>query len=295
HLDLLAHFKLQFSLLLGIGIAWLMLIRSRHLLRLGLVFLSLNLIEVLPWYLPTALNMSGWSQALLPASVAKPQASFRSEMKVVLANMLFSNQQVEPLRQLIRNSAPDLVVLQEGNAGHLAVMAEFKSKLPYHFRARNLPYGLAVWSRYPISAPQLLLLGEEELPSLSGKLHLGHRVITLFTTHLTSPIRKPSINRNRQLAAVTDYLGSHRDTDLVLGDFNVSMWSPFYRQLERQSGFNNCRKGFGVLPSWPSQLPAWARIPIDQCLTGTGLQVSDFQLGPKLGSDHLPLLITLRV
>lgn len=287
--DLLAHFKPQFCLALGLGCLALSVLRSRKLRAVALLLLIINLVEVAPWYL----RLPAMIQAVIPASQARTNAAAPVSLKVLLANVLFGNRAVEPLQQLIETEAPDMVVLQEANEDQVSLMSRFKATLPYHFRARHLPYGLAVWSRYPISEPKFLLLGDQDLPSLSGNIHFGNRTVELFTTHLTSPVRKPAWQRNRQLADVAAYLRAHPETDLVLGDFNVSMWSPFYRRLEQQSGFRNCRRGFGVLPSWPAQLPALARIPIDHCLTSGSLKVRDMHLGPNVGSDHLPLIVSL--
>lgn len=287
--DMLAHFKLLFCVLLGMGLGLVYLQRNRLLVRLGTLALMLSLLDVVPWYFKS----STWSQALIPPSLAQPVPHGHTRLKLVLANVLFGNRSVDALAKLIEQETPDLVVLQEANAEQLDLMQKYHEHLPYHFRARNLPYGLAVWSHYPIGAPKFMLLGSGELPALSGTLLMGSRNLDLITTHLTSPIRRPADERNRQLQALSEHLGKHPGMDLILGDFNVSMWSPHYRRLEAQSGFRNCRKGFGVLPTWPAALPAVARIPIDQCLVAPGWQIQDAHLGADIGSDHLPLVVTL--
>lgn len=281
--DMLANFRLQFCLALGFGLLLLFLLRCRFLLRAGLLLFAFEMLSVLSWY--------NKAQVIPPVYALPPVTN--SRIKVLSANVLFDNHRSGPLQALIDKENPDLVVLQEANDDLLAMMGRYREQLPYHFRTRNLPYGLAVWSKLPILHPRFQLLGQGELPSLSGEIQLGSRRLSLFTTHLTSPIRRPALERNRQLRAMADYVRQHSDIDLILGDFNVAMWSPYYRAFEQASGFSNCRRGFGVLPSWPSQLPALARIPIDQCLTRGSVQVERMALGPNIGSDHLPVLLTL--
>ncbi|MGV3526424.1 MAG: endonuclease/exonuclease/phosphatase family protein [Candidatus Sericytochromatia bacterium] len=277
-LDLLAHFKVQFALLLAVSLLPLLLLRSRFLLLLVLGVLGTNAVDLLPWYLP---------QAAPVRSAAPP-------LKLLLANVHFANTQVAPLQQLIATEQPDLVVLQEANDWHRQMMQQFKPQLPYHFRPPGpKSYGLSVWSRYPVSQPQFMLLGQDHLPSLSGRLHVNGQTYGLLTTQLSSPLRVTNGARNRQLDTLARYVDEHPDTALLLGDFNISMWSPYYKQLEKRTGLHNCRLGFGVMPSWPAKLPSWARIPIDQCLVSPALRVEQIRVGPSVGSDHLPLLITL--
>jgi endonuclease/exonuclease/phosphatase (EEP) superfamily protein YafD len=42
-------------------------------------------------------------------------------------------------------------------------------------------------------------------------------------------------------------------------------------------------------------MPALLRTPIDHVLTGGGLTVTAAALGPSIGSDHRPLIATVRV
>jgi len=55
------------------------------------------------------------------------------------------------------------------------------------------------------------------------------------------------------------------------------------------------RAGRGIQPSWPASLPAALRIPIDHCLVSPGIAVVGRQLGPQVGSHHLPVIVDLAV
>jgi hypothetical protein len=66
---------------------------------------------------------------------------------------------------------------------------------------------------------------------------------------------------------------------ILLGDLNVTPWSPHFRQLLQQTGL-------------PAQVPP-LRIPLDHCLVSPAFQVIERRVGPRLGSDHLPLIVTL--
>ncbi len=50
--------------------------------------------------------------------------------------------------------------------------------------------------------------------------------------------------------------------------------------------------GFGLKPTWPTSLPL-LMIPLDHCLLSPGLRVTSFEVGPRVGSDHLPVLVEI--
>ena len=95
------------------------------------------------------------------------------------------------------------------------------------------------------------------------------------------------------LAAPADSaIDSTIDSTILIGDLNVTMWDINYHELEAATGLRNTRRGQGILPTWPTFLP-FAMIPIDHVLVSTDIGVKDIRIGPRIGSDHLPLVVTL--
>jgi endonuclease/exonuclease/phosphatase (EEP) superfamily protein YafD len=81
---------------------------------------------------------------------------------------------------------------------------------------------------------------------------------------------------------------------ILFGDLNVTPWSPYFADLLKHGGLKDTSQGRGLFGSWPSWLPG-LRIPLDHCLTSPAILVADKRLGPKVGSDHLPMMIDLIV
>ena len=99
--------------------------------------------------------------------------------------------------------------------------------------------------------------------------------------------------RNRQLKQLQTLLVDLLGPVVLVGDLNTTPWSQHFAQLLSEPRFRSVREGFGWLPTWPAMLPPFLRIPIDHCLVTSELDVLALDLGHNVGSDHLPLVVTL--
>ncbi len=99
--------------------------------------------------------------------------------------------------------------------------------------------------------------------------------------------------RNRQLAAIGDYVAKVKNP-LLIGDFNVTMWSSYYKVFVSKAGLRNARRSFGIIPTWSTFRPL-LYIPIDHCFVGRDMKVLNIRTGRHVGSDHLPLITDLLV
>jgi endonuclease/exonuclease/phosphatase (EEP) superfamily protein YafD len=77
---------------------------------------------------------------------------------------------------------------------------------------------------------------------------------------------------------------------VLAGDFNTTPWAPGYRAL-LSTGLDDDGR---TRTSWPAFLP-FALIPIDHVLVSPQLQVISKRRGPRLGSDHYPIVVELRL
>jgi len=85
---------------------------------------------------------------------------------------------------------------------------------------------------------------------------------------------------------------------VVLGDFNTPTWSPFYRRFMADTGLVDAAG-----TNWPS-VTRFARrfkgffhfgAPVDHILVSPQIEVRNFELGPDVESDHLPVIADLRL
>ncbi len=285
-LELLAHFRVQFALLSFIPVIWFALCRRTWGLVLSVLLVGWNVFDLLPWYFPDPTRLAG--QAVQNTQQAH-------QLKILMSNMLFNNHDTTRLEQLIKSEKPDIVIVQELSSSHLALMDRLKNQYPHGLQDVFKPaFGLGIWSRLPLTSKQEVFLGPSQIPSIYAEMNWQGEKLHLLTTHPYPPVNIVSFQeRNAQYLELVKFLERHNGAQVLIGDLNITPWSPYYRQLERDSGLRNARRGFGLLPSWPAHFNPLMRIPIDHALVSPSLNVLDFKLGPDLGSDHLPIILTL--
>ena len=283
--ELATHFKLQYLVVSTVAFAIFWLMRRRWWGMLCLVCLVANLGVVAPWYLPRFSFGSG----------AEGQA-----FRVLVANVQASNPHYERAIALVQKEKPDIAVFMEVNEAWMQALEPIRAQLPYTLaEPQSGNFGIALYSTLPLVSGEIKSFGTElpgeerapQVPSLLAEVGVGTELVSLVATHPFPPVSQQAFFwRNRQLAAVADSVqGWHRPL-VVVGDLNLTMWSPFYQRFVRQTGLRNSRRGFGVLPTWPTNNPLLS-IPLDHCLVSSAVWVKRTRTGRGIGSDHLPLIV----
>ena len=274
-IQLFTHFRLQYVV---VSLSLLLLfkyLRSPWLIGALAASLVLNASLVLPWY------------------VGEDETSGGVELKLLHANVLSSNTDYDRLLGLLDTEAPDLVMLQEVSPDWLVALDELRADYPYSYaEAREGNFGIALFSRVPLRSVSHFDSPPFGYPTIVASLDIDGQVLHFIGTHPMIPVSGDFYDaRNEQLAGVAQLLGKQAEPKILVGDLNLSQWDVNYIGLEQQGGVRNARKGFGILPTWPVFMP-FAMIPIDHVLVSETISVTGFYSGPRIGSDHLPLIVT---
>ena len=275
-LQLFTHFRLQYFIvasLLVIVFAWL---RDRRYTVLLFATAFINGAHVVPWYLD------------------EPYAPGGRELTLLQANLLSTNTDYAALFALLDNEQPDMVVLQEVSPAWAAELKRLGGAYPHRIvEERDGNFGIALLSQYPLTESATVASEPLGYPTIIATLDVSGRQLQVIATHPMIPLGPRNYAaRNSQLEAISNFLRRSTGARMLVGDLNASMWDLHYRALEARTGLRNVRRGFGVVPTWPTFLPI-AMIPIDHALVSGEIGVVDVRSGPRIGSDHLPLLVTL--
>jgi len=278
-LEMTSHFKLQYLVVGFCTLFFFLLTRRQKWAIVSIFCIAINLVEIVPWYLPQFGNNS----------------AIAAQIRILQSNVLYENKQYDQVISVVRQENPDIAVFLEVSEIWMKELAVLQQTFPYYLSHQDSPqFGTVIYSKIPLENSSIQDLGGGR-KTLVTELKIKGKDISLIASHLSIPTDKSNFNsRNQQLAELADYVKKIKHPIIALGDWNITMWSPFYKRFVRETGLKNARYGFGILPSWPTTFPPLS-IPIDQSLLSPEIKVIKIRTGRKVGSDHFPVIQDLAI
>jgi endonuclease/exonuclease/phosphatase (EEP) superfamily protein YafD len=192
----------------------------------------------------------------------------------------------------------DVVVLIESSLSWVEELKRLESAFPHTVRAPDdSPFGVAVLSKIKPATAEII-------SPPNGYRHIEMRLalpayprpLTIYAVHPPPPMsRELAQARNDKLRSIAGIVhGRPAESAVVVGDFNVTPFSPHFASFARTSALQPVQKGILPRPTWPVVLgTAWFGIAIDHSFVAPDLALVSREIGPALGSDHLPVTLTL--
>lgn len=275
--ELMSHFRVQYCVLLGSACAVLLLGKRYKLATAAGLSACLGVMTLLPFWVPITQQHDD--------SESWPRR------RVILLNVHSGNTDHSRVIDFISRTDADFVFLLEVNDLWDQSLEPLKETYSYFEVApRKGAFGIAVFSRVPISRFEQMRFSGAGGPTIVAHVD-GEPALTIIATHTLPPIRPSyAARRNQHLADLAEYCSRQDHEVMLLGDLNITSWSPFFDDLIASSGLRDSRLGQGIQPSWPAH--RWPlEIPIDHCLVSSGIIIKDRRVGPDLNSDHLPVIV----
>jgi endonuclease/exonuclease/phosphatase (EEP) superfamily protein YafD len=213
-------------------------------------------------------------------------------LSVLAVNVRASNSEHAGLLASIAQTDPDVVLVVEFTERWGEHLASLAAEYPYEIRRPEPnPFGIALFSRYPLEPASELTLARTV--AIDARVAAPRGSVRVVGVHLTPPMSRAwAHERNTQLTALAAHIAGIDEPLAVLGDFNISPYSPYFTEWVTATGLHDAR--LGRLPgfTWPTFFPLLG-IPIDHCLVSDGLTVAQYERLPAFGSDHYPVLARL--
>ena len=283
YLEATSHFKVQY-LLAGLCAFFFFGMNRRKLLWLTVsaFCILLNLAEIVPLYIPPHVNVGESSEQvrIFLFSVDRPSDGRYSEV-----------------RALVRKENPQIAIFPEASDPWAKELKAFQDILPYSASHHYPTDGIAIYSKLPLANVSVKFWGYRKVVrTLVADVTLEERVVSLVATHLFSPRNGTRFEwRNRHLEEIGDWAIQSKNPVLVVGDLNMTVWSPHYKRFAQKTGLRNGRAGFGILPTWRSNRFPFVSLPIDHCLVSPEIKVVKIRTGGNMGSAHLPVIADVMI
>jgi endonuclease/exonuclease/phosphatase (EEP) superfamily protein YafD len=291
-LELLTHFQVHYFWLtiwlifLLIGLWQRQRLRSLVPLYILLFALTINGLELATWYLPNE----------------RLTADKTNIFKVMSYNILVENFEVDRIVNSISSVDPNLVLIIEVDPLMKQNIEErIGTKFPYSFQSPG--GGMAIFSKLPLEDSRGEQFSGSDATNLVTHLKYRDRRIKIIGTHPLVPVKANLfVRRNLHLNSIATHLERESQPTILMGDFNLTPWSPYYRQFIDRTKLHNTRLGFGILPTWirpsttvnlPQLLIPILNIPIDHIFVSKDFTVARTYTGDNGNSDHAPIISEL--
>jgi len=281
-LDLLSHFQPWYLVIQVVVCSLFLCLRKWKLVGVALLFLSVNALPFVALFFPLAV-----------------EGTISNRFKLLQFNVCAPAKRYEALSHYLDAEKPDIVTLEECSDNCFNDLKRDSVFKAYPYQIRKVPYRhrLLVLSKFPLQELKTPHLSADPAVLLLS-VQLKPKPITLLVMHSTRP-SSGRIYYERQILQfhqIAKLVSDSSTPFLMAGDLNVSPWNYSFNALLRESYLKNSMDGFGFQPSFPtfvSRFKTFPLVPIDHVLVSEQFQVLDRHTGPRLQSDHLPIVVEL--
>lgn len=284
--ELAVHFRVQYAAMGMVGFILLLAVRAPAWALLALVVASWNAMAAAPTLVTRPVD--------LPRVSGEATSGDPVRLRIASINVFYANDAHQAVMDFIRRERPDAIVLLEMNAEWRTALASLDRDYPHRYHTTGSQgRGITLMSRVPMKDASVLPIGVRAEPAIQATLRVGGRDLRVFAVHTTWPVVPASAaRRNLQLVSLAEHARAVTLPLVVVGDMNISPFSPNFQQLLADGRLRSAADGFGWQATWPTFLPL-AGIQIDHALVNSQVAVEHFNRGASVGSDHLPILADL--
>ncbi|MFH1769358.1 MAG: endonuclease/exonuclease/phosphatase family protein [Parcubacteria group bacterium] len=280
--DLFSHFQMQYFIAFFVLGVILLVLKKFKYVAVSLIGVLLTLLAIMPVYIGGDGNV-------------RDSASGRN-LSVQYMNINVGNDSADMIIEEIRSKDPDVLFIIEANE---FVFEEIKEKLDFevaHYANGPGAFSMAMFSKLEVRDIQVIDFVNIYIPSIVATLRIEDKDVCIIGTHPVPPMTPMRADdRNQQLLNIAEFIAENPIQTVLVGDFNMTPYSPYYSDILDISGLKDSRNGFGIHNSWPVGLPWIARIPIDHAWVSEDIIVLDREIGLEINSDHLPVYLRLNI
>lgn len=283
--DLLSHWRADYVMAGLVLLAMSIWYKRREQFYYILIVISFHFFRLFPYLvLPLPINH------IVQASEQMKTVS------VVYMNSYWKNSHQDKVLDSVQKMDPDIIFFEEVRQPDFNGL---RKELPEYTFSHHVQvassYNIGVLSKFPLGNIQDIYY-EDEVPTVQLIARIGEVDVTMVGTHPPSPMGGNATRlRNQHLERLFAGLNEQTGPIVVGGDFNLSQYSEEFQKIRNMSKLQDTMELVGNQNSWPTQLPKFLGIPIDQVFVSKDIVVYSRGIGPETGSDHRPVKVTLGI
>jgi len=284
--DMLAHLRVQYVILLLPALAIVVIRRKRLLTAIVLGFIAYNVWPTIPYFVPV--RQSSASRTLE-----------NEQYRVLSFNVLRTNREFAKTLEEIMDQDADFVFLMEVQNAWQNVLAGVKDRYPSQKVLADPAYtGVAFLSKIPWDSLEVVMLGDVSNPSIDVRLPCrgpSSRTIRIIATHPLPPFGDMlTTSRDRQLKTLAERFVPD-DPNLLVGDLNLSPWSPRFAKFLKKGNLVDASLGYGIATTL-DPLPTWlGGVKVDHVLTDRSLKIQNYFVKQAAYSDDKMVIVDFSV
>ncbi len=235
--------------------------------------------------------------------VAEPSVPPRKPRLVVMtANVWTPNRQHDAIAEQIHQSDADVVaVLELGTPLHQYLEDKLVMSYPHQFAfpQDNGNFGIGLYSKHPLADTEAFTLNIGSILTLAATVEVSALKYRVIATHPLPPMGKEGFaNRNEHMRDLAEKIRSQKNSYsdspmIVMGDLNLTPWSPLFDRFEANSKLRRATCGLGITPTWYSH--SGGSFPfglvLDHVLISDDLDCVSHQVCDAMGSDHRAVIV----
>ena len=159
--------------------------------------------------------------------------------------------------------------------------------------------GVAMLSKHPLRDVEAIISPEGQFPMIDAVVESPDGAIRIVAAHPVPPIGAGAVGaRNAEISWLAKRCAESSLPVAIVADFNDTPFGEALRDFGASSGMRSAASASGLVTTWPSRAgplpwPAPLRIAIDHCFLSRDIGIVALAPGPRIGSDHLPLVIDI--
>ncbi len=272
-LDIFSHFRVHYALIAALLLIIALALGQRKTALLSAMLLAVNVAVVIPYL------------SSIRVRAASPT------IKIVSFNLWDRNLDAGPTLDFLRRENADMVVLSEAEGHWIHDLDSLSDIYPYRLDRLNCNEfshcEMVMLSKRPWEKAGVSETNSSSPPIVWARFNLDGAKFTVAGMHFAMPLGR--LQRS-QIDGAIRALGQFSGPLALTGDFNATPWSYLLPRIEKETSLR--RAGGGISATWPSVLMGLG-IPIDHTLVSSDFSYAAMSAGPRLGSDHRPIITEL--